>query len=233
MWPLSFRPRARAVHARRLRRDRAHGHGVRQPRRCDAGQARARRGARQRRCAPDVSDVPAAEVAAHLFPVERRRRRRIRPSWRSGSAAGCGRGSTRSSAAGRQDEIYIVREDAEGRSFVQFGDGETGARLPSGVEERRRASTAPASARTAPIKPGATPSAERAADRLRQGLAGRHRLRRRRSGGPGEGPRGGARQSAEPRPAGQHPRLRNRDAGDPRRRRPRPRPGTCMPACPP
>lgn len=34
---------------------------------------------------------------------------------------------------GPKDEVYIVREDAEGRSFVQFGDGETGARLPSGV----------------------------------------------------------------------------------------------------
>ena len=32
-----------------------------------------------------------------------------------------------------KDEIYIVREDAKGDSFVQFGDGETGARLPSGV----------------------------------------------------------------------------------------------------
>jgi hypothetical protein len=32
------------------------------------------------------------------------------------------------------EQIYIVREDAEGRSFVQFGDGETGARLPSGMK---------------------------------------------------------------------------------------------------
>ncbi len=34
---------------------------------------------------------------------------------------------------GADETIYVVREDAEGRSFVQFGDGETGARLPSGV----------------------------------------------------------------------------------------------------
>ncbi len=34
---------------------------------------------------------------------------------------------------GPKEEIYIVREDAKGDSFVQFGDGETGARLPSGV----------------------------------------------------------------------------------------------------
>ena len=31
-----------------------------------------------------------------------------------------------------------MREDADGRSFVQFGDGETGARLPSGVENVKR-----------------------------------------------------------------------------------------------
>jgi hypothetical protein len=35
---------------------------------------------------------------------------------------------------GRQpdERVYVVREDADGRSFVQFGDGKTGARLPSG-----------------------------------------------------------------------------------------------------
>jgi len=32
------------------------------------------------------------------------------------------------------EEIYIVREDAENNSWVQFGDGVTGARLPSGVK---------------------------------------------------------------------------------------------------
>jgi hypothetical protein len=31
------------------------------------------------------------------------------------------------------EEIYIVREDAAGDSWVQFGDGKTGARLPSGI----------------------------------------------------------------------------------------------------
>lgn len=29
-------------------------------------------------------------------------------------------------------QVYVVREDAEGTSFVQFGDGKSGARLPSG-----------------------------------------------------------------------------------------------------
>ena len=37
---------------------------------------------------------------------------------------------------GRQpdEEVYIVREDADDNSWVQFGDGFTGARLPSGVK---------------------------------------------------------------------------------------------------
>lgn len=34
--------------------------------------------------------------------------------------------------AGPQCQVYIVREDAEGKSIVQFGDGKTGARLSSG-----------------------------------------------------------------------------------------------------
>lgn len=35
---------------------------------------------------------------------------------------------------GPDEEIYIVREDAENNSWVQFGDGITGARLPSGIK---------------------------------------------------------------------------------------------------
>lgn len=31
-------------------------------------------------------------------------------------------------------QVYVVREDEDGTSFVQFGDGATGARLPSGVD---------------------------------------------------------------------------------------------------
>lgn len=34
---------------------------------------------------------------------------------------------------GPAERIYIVREDGDGESWVQFGDGKTGARLPSGV----------------------------------------------------------------------------------------------------
>jgi predicted phage baseplate assembly protein len=36
-------------------------------------------------------------------------------------------------AHGPKEMIYIVREDADGTSWIQFGDGDTGARLPSGV----------------------------------------------------------------------------------------------------
>ena len=32
-----------------------------------------------------------------------------------------------------KEQIYIVREDADNNSWVQFGDGKTGARLPSGI----------------------------------------------------------------------------------------------------
>lgn len=32
------------------------------------------------------------------------------------------------------EEVYIIREDEAGDSWVQFGDGKTGARLPSGVK---------------------------------------------------------------------------------------------------
>jgi predicted phage baseplate assembly protein len=35
---------------------------------------------------------------------------------------------------GADEQIYIVREDADGNSWTQFGDGKTGARLTSGVQ---------------------------------------------------------------------------------------------------
>ncbi|HEX5706110.1 MAG TPA: hypothetical protein VFX96_02360 [Pyrinomonadaceae bacterium] len=35
---------------------------------------------------------------------------------------------------GPSEQVYIVREDAAGDSWVQFGDGKTGARLPSGIK---------------------------------------------------------------------------------------------------
>ncbi|HET9702306.1 MAG TPA: hypothetical protein VFP70_15435, partial [Burkholderiales bacterium] len=54
------------------------------------------------------------------------------------------------------DAVYVVREDADGRSFVQFGDGRTGARLPSGkgnVLARYRTG----SGATGPLKTDTTP----------------------------------------------------------------------------
>lgn len=35
--------------------------------------------------------------------------------------------------SGPTDEVYVVRQDADENSWVQFGDGKTGSRLPSGV----------------------------------------------------------------------------------------------------
>ena len=35
---------------------------------------------------------------------------------------------------GPEEEIYLVREDEDDNSWVQFGDGKTGARLPSGIK---------------------------------------------------------------------------------------------------
>ena len=59
---------------------------------------------------------------------------------------------------GPLEEIYLVREHASGESYVQFGDGETGARLPSGINnvvaEYRTGNAA-----LGPGKPGAKPSA--------------------------------------------------------------------------
>jgi len=56
------------------------------------------------------------------------------------------------------EQIYIVREDAEGRSFIQFGDGETGARLPSGLKNVVAVYRSGVGAHGA-IKPDATPAA--------------------------------------------------------------------------
>jgi hypothetical protein len=58
---------------------------------------------------------------------------------------------------GPAEQIYIVREDAEGRSFVQFGDGETGSRLPSGLKNVVAIYRTGVGAH-GPIKPNATPS---------------------------------------------------------------------------
>ncbi len=59
---------------------------------------------------------------------------------------------------GPNEPIYIVREDAQGKSFVQFGDGLTGARLPSGLSNVQALYRSGAGAHGA-LKAGAKPSA--------------------------------------------------------------------------
>lgn len=57
-------------------------------------------------------------------------------------------------------EVYIVRQDETGKSWVQFGDGKTGARLPSGVDNvsiRYRTGTGA----YGPVADGSRPSADR------------------------------------------------------------------------
>ncbi len=73
---------------------------------------------------------------------------------------------------GAKDEVYIVREDAEGRSHVQFGNGEAGARLPTGLANIVARFRSGNGAR-GPVKPGAAPSApERPAGFDKVSLAG-------------------------------------------------------------
>ncbi|NAZ84903.1 baseplate J/gp47 family protein [Kineococcus indalonis] len=54
-------------------------------------------------------------------------------------------------------EVYVVREDADGNGWVQFGDGLTGARLPSGIGNVAATLRTGAGSR-GPLKPGTTPS---------------------------------------------------------------------------
>ncbi len=54
-------------------------------------------------------------------------------------------------------EVYVVRQDHGGNSWVQFGDGKTGGRLPSGVGNVRARFRSGAGS-FGPIKPGAEPS---------------------------------------------------------------------------
>lgn len=60
---------------------------------------------------------------------------------------------------GPQEHVYIVREDADGKSWVQFGDGKTGARLRSG-RGNVIASYRTGNGAHGPLKPGAKPQLE-------------------------------------------------------------------------
>jgi predicted phage baseplate assembly protein len=57
-----------------------------------------------------------------------------------------------------EDQVYVVREDADGKSWVQFGDGQTGARLPSGISNVSAVYRSGSGA-TGALKTGATPQA--------------------------------------------------------------------------
>lgn len=60
--------------------------------------------------------------------------------------------------AGPNDQVYVVREDKDGKSYVQFGDGITGARLPSG-RNNVVACFRSGSGASGPLKKDATPAA--------------------------------------------------------------------------
>lgn len=55
-------------------------------------------------------------------------------------------------------QVYLVREDAQGRSLVQFGDGFSGSRLPSGLKNVVAIYRTGVGAH-GPLKPGASPTA--------------------------------------------------------------------------
>lgn len=56
------------------------------------------------------------------------------------------------------EQVFLVRQDAAEQSYIQFGDGETGARLPSGINNISVAWRTGIGA-YGPLKPGAMPSA--------------------------------------------------------------------------
>lgn len=61
-------------------------------------------------------------------------------------------------AQGGKERVYVVRHDDEGNSYIQFGDGRTGARLPSGRDNVRAVWRTGIGAR-GELAEGATPSA--------------------------------------------------------------------------
>jgi hypothetical protein len=61
---------------------------------------------------------------------------------------------------GPKEHVYIVREDADGRSWVQFGDGKTGSRLRSG-RGNVVASYRTGSGAHGPLKPDAKPQIDK------------------------------------------------------------------------
>ncbi len=68
---------------------------------------------------------------------------------------------------GPNEQVYIVRQDEAGDSWVQFGDGKTGARLPSGLDNVTAVYRTGTGA-TGPIKEGATAQAGKRLEGLRK-----------------------------------------------------------------
>src|SRR5262249_41937928 len=54
---------------------------------------------------------------------------------------------------GPKDRVFVVRQDGEGKTWIQFGDGVTGARLPTG-QRNVRAEYRPAVGAAGILKPG-------------------------------------------------------------------------------
>ena len=81
-----------------------------------------------------LADVPAAEVAADVLPVQPTAFRRRRPSWRSGSTAGCGRASTLLRARSDGSRSTSCAKTPTAAASCSSATAKPAARLPSGVE---------------------------------------------------------------------------------------------------
>ena len=153
-----LRSRAGSAAARRLRRSQADRDRLRQSRRCLAGQGRTRSRARQWRQSGELADVPAAEGAADLLPVQRRR------SAAEARTADLGRWppvvARRQLLRARSEggDLYRARGRRRTAASSSSATGKPARRLPSGVGNVSAIYRTGTGAR-GPIKPGATPSA--------------------------------------------------------------------------
>ena len=89
---------------------------------------------------PRERAVPALHArarAADVRPVDRRPVRRRAPRSRCGSTTCAGTRCRRSSAPGRATARTRCARTRTGKAYVQFGDGERGARLPTGSNNVR------------------------------------------------------------------------------------------------
>ena len=136
------------------------GRGLRQP---DRGHARRerRRGARQRRCDPELPDLPPEEEAAHLPRPPSKPIRPAQHAQRLGRRHALARGGEPVSRRPGRPRLHRP-PDRRRRDRDQFGGGGFGQPLPSGVDNVR-ASIASAAARRA--RPPARSASSRARSR--------------------------------------------------------------------